>query len=190
LFDRPFYRTRQFLGAFRPTVESAERTDARVLLGERLWPLFESMKPRDQRHSLDVFHVLKDQGDHDQDLLMAALLHDVGKGRLAAANVRLWHRVVYVLLGAGPPGLLRRVANGRGGLGSDKGRADAVLVQPGDGGIAHGDQPIRVISPRRSDGHARRAAAQHRGSFRKQRAQAVAFQKLADGIRGQFASEQ
>jgi len=118
LFDRPFYRTRQFLGAFRPTVESAERTDARVLLGERLWPLFESMKPRDQRHSLDVFHVLKDQGDHDQDLLMAALLHDVGKGRLAAANVRLWHRVVYVLLGAGPPGLLRRVANGRGGLGA------------------------------------------------------------------------
>jgi putative nucleotidyltransferase with HDIG domain len=118
LFRQPIYRTRQFLGAIRPTVESDERDATRILLGESLWPLFESMKARDQRHSLDVFHALKDQGDHDEELLMAALLHDIGKGRLAAANVRLWHRVAYVLLGATTPALLRRVANGRGGLGA------------------------------------------------------------------------
>jgi len=118
LFRQPFYRTRQFLGALRPTVESHERDDAAALLGEGLWPLFESMTARDQRHSLDVLRTLTDQNHHDKDLLLAALLHDVGKGRLAAANVRLWHRVVYVLLGAWMPRLLCRVANGRGGLGA------------------------------------------------------------------------
>jgi putative nucleotidyltransferase with HDIG domain len=118
LFKRPFYRTRQFVGALRPRVESDERTDARRLLGERLWPVFESMNARDQRHSLDVFRVLEDKDEQDEDLLMAALLHDVGKGRLAGANIRLWHRVAYVVLGAGAPWALRGLANGRRGLGA------------------------------------------------------------------------
>ena len=117
MFERPLYRTRQFLGALRPHVEDGERREAVALLGERLWPLFESMSARDQRHSLDVFRLLKNQGRRDEDLLMTALLHDVGKGRLAGANVRLWHRVAYVLL-SGAPWALKRLVNGRGGLGA------------------------------------------------------------------------
>ena len=118
LFERPLYRTRQFLAALRPTVEGNERRDAAELLGKRLWPLFESMKTRDQRHSLDVLRTLKSHDRHDEDLLMAALLHDVGKGRLAGANVRLWHRVAYVLLRAGAPWMLDRASSRRSGLGA------------------------------------------------------------------------
>ena len=116
MFDRPLYRTRQFFGAFRPRLQADERAAAAAFLGDRLWSLFESMNTRDQRHSIDTFRLLKGQGCVDSDLLSAALLHDVGKGRLAGARVRLWHRVVYVLLAAGAPPLYRRLTNGRGGL--------------------------------------------------------------------------
>lgn len=116
MFSRPLYRTRQFFGAFRPHIENSERGEAAALLGDRLWTLFESMGKRDQRHSIDTFRLLKEQGCADRELLTAGLLHDIGKGRLAGARVRLWHRVVYVLLATGAPPLLRHVTNGRGGL--------------------------------------------------------------------------
>jgi putative nucleotidyltransferase with HDIG domain len=116
LFNRPLYRTRQFFGSLRPRFQDNERAEAAALLGNRLWPLFESMSARDQRHSIDTFRLLREQRCVDVELLSAALLHDIGKGRLAGARVRLWHRVVYVLLAAGAPPLLRRLTNGRGGL--------------------------------------------------------------------------
>jgi len=128
LFERPLYRTRQFLGALKPRIGDGERTEAAELLGERLWPLFESMSDRDQRHSLDVCRILKEQGCRDENLLMAALLHDAGKGRLAGVRVRLWHRVAHVLLTTGASAALRRLANGRGGLAALHRHADRGAV--------------------------------------------------------------
>lgn len=107
---RPLYRTRQVLGALRPRISADERAEAAALLGERLLALFDSMAPRDQRHCLDVYLALRRQGCQDGDVLVAALLHDAGKG----ARVRLWQRVAYVLLEAASPRLLERVGDGWG----------------------------------------------------------------------------
>jgi hypothetical protein len=116
LFERPAYRTRQLIGALKPRIERSERSEAEQLLGPKLSALFESMSKRDQRHSLDVYRILKDQGHTDRDLLVASLLHDSGKAAVAGVKVRLWHRIAYVLLGTGAPWALRRLARGRGGL--------------------------------------------------------------------------
>ena len=116
MFERPLYRTRQLIGGLGAKVEDSQRSDATQLLGPALLPLFESMSARDQRHSLSVYRKLRDQGHRDSDLLVASLLHDCGKGRLAGVKVRLWHRITYVLLGAGAPWALRKLTDGRGGL--------------------------------------------------------------------------
>ena len=118
MLSRPGYRARQFFAALQPRIEQSERDEVAGVLGGELVTLFESMSVRDQRHCCDVYNLLRRNGCDDRDILMAALLHDAGKGGLSGANVRLWHRVVYVLLAASAPSLLRRLAVGRGGLAS------------------------------------------------------------------------
>jgi len=116
LFERQVYRTQQLIGALNPRIDDRERSEAARLLGCELWPLFESMSKWDQRHSLDVYRTLKMQGHTDSDLLIASLLHDAGKAAPAGVEVRVWHRIAYVLLEAGAPWALRRLARGRGRL--------------------------------------------------------------------------
>jgi hypothetical protein len=53
---------------------------ARIASPEQL-QLFRSMHPADQRHGLAVYRALRAQGAIEPDLLLAALLHDAGKGR-------------------------------------------------------------------------------------------------------------
>ena len=109
---RAVYRGRQFFGALRPQIDASLRMEALGPLRESERQLFEAMTRRDQQHCLEVYRRLRAQGHDDHDLLTAALLHDIGKGRVA-----LWHRVAYVLLEAGAPGLLARLAapgEGRG----------------------------------------------------------------------------
>ncbi len=102
---RALYRSRQFFGSLRPRVDADLRTEAFRLLREPERALFETMTPRDQQHCLDVYRRLRQEGHDDHHLLVAGLLHDVGKGRIA-----LWHRVAYVLLEAWAPSLLDRLA--------------------------------------------------------------------------------
>lgn len=99
--SRMFYRGRQLFGSLRPRVEPALRDEAFALLSEPERQLFDSMTPRDQQHCIDVYRRLRERHD-DRDLLVAALLHDCGKGQIA-----LWHRVAYVLLASTAPSLLR-----------------------------------------------------------------------------------
>jgi hypothetical protein len=107
---RSLYRSRQFFRSVGASIDDDERAEVARLLTEGQRRLFFSMTARDQRHSLDVLHVLLRQDQTDRHLLSAALLHDVGKGR-----IRLWHRVAYVLIRAASPGLLRKLASSESG---------------------------------------------------------------------------
>ncbi|MFQ5811934.1 MAG: hypothetical protein ACE5I2_01895 [Anaerolineae bacterium] len=86
------------------------------LLSEYLTPpqaeLFQRMPRCDQRHGLDVFYALRRRQHHDHDLLAAALLHDVGK---IGGWLRLWHRVLIVLIEAIGPQVLDRLATEKPG---------------------------------------------------------------------------
>lgn len=94
---RPVYRIRQFAAGFRARIDRCDRGHVQDCLGEKQW-LFYTMTIRDQRHCLDVFYHLRKSGCSDENLLSAALLHDVGKG-----NVRMWHRAAYVVLSRAAP---------------------------------------------------------------------------------------
>jgi hypothetical protein len=89
--SRPLYRTRQVLHALRPRIEPTELDFAREVLSEREAALFFAMERRDQRHALEVASRLREHTD-DHDLLVAALLHDCGKGA-----VPVWLRILNVL---------------------------------------------------------------------------------------------
>jgi hypothetical protein len=113
----PLYRARQVGWALRPGVGDAERTEAREVLDERLFALFEAMDAADQRHCIDVYRAARSAGCEDQEVLTAALIHDCGKAASAEdGRVRLWHRVAYVVLGTVAPRVLRRLARRPGGL--------------------------------------------------------------------------
>lgn len=105
MLRRARYRASQFFGALRVRLDDGELEGARALLGECAWALFRSMDPRDQRHGLDVWRMLRTDAANDRDLQIAALLHDCGKGRQS-----VWTRVAHVILQSVAPGLERRIA--------------------------------------------------------------------------------
>lgn len=74
-------------------VSDAEHDELATWLSDRQLALFDSMHRADQRHGLDVEQVLRHEGRHDPDLLLAALLHDCSKG----SEVGLPHRVAWSL---------------------------------------------------------------------------------------------
>lgn len=91
--DRARYRVRQFTRGLRPHLSATEVAEARSRLSKAEFDLFLNAQPRDRRHSMDLYRVLQRQGAADA-MLVAALVHDVGKGRIAT-----WHRVAFVVFG-------------------------------------------------------------------------------------------
>jgi hypothetical protein len=113
LLSRITYRVRQLGRTLSPTVSREEVAAAQAALGPQLFPLFAAMQATDQRHCLDVYELLRHDGETDPDILQAALIHDAGKGGEAAPHIRTWHRVAYVLL---PDRLVDRITGGNGGF--------------------------------------------------------------------------
>jgi HD-like signal output (HDOD) protein len=106
------HRLGQFFGALRPHVSAADRAEAYSYLAPDEQRLFETMMLRDQQHGIAAFrHVHAAGAAEDPHLLVAALLHDCGKGRVA-----IWQRVAHVLLGVAAPGLRRRIASEHGAV--------------------------------------------------------------------------
>jgi putative nucleotidyltransferase with HDIG domain len=118
------YRVRQFIRAAGAWVvpEQENHELAQRYLSPEALALFQAMPRYDQGHAISVASTLYAQGQRDPDLLVAALLHDIGKTVQALEpsslhsvprSVRLWHRVAVVLLRAFWPGLLATLAQDR-----------------------------------------------------------------------------
>ncbi len=106
--DRVLYRVRQFFLALWATADPKEIEQARLALTTAQMSLFVGMHPSEQAHALSVYRQLVDQGETSPDLLVAALLHDVGKSH---SPLRLWERVLIVLAKVIIPAQFRRWGN-------------------------------------------------------------------------------
>jgi hypothetical protein len=85
-------KVRQFRSHVRARVAPAERAALAGWVTPDQLALFDSMHVADRRHGLDVVDTLREQRVTDQDVLLAGLLHDAGKGRTG-----VWPRVAYSL---------------------------------------------------------------------------------------------
>lgn len=110
--DRILYRTRQFWQALGATLTSEDLDLVRAVLTPPQLALFERLQPNEQAHSLRVLRSLLDQGEDHPDLLVAALLHDVGKSRFP---LNIWQRVLIVLVNAVFPHFAPRLGSASGG---------------------------------------------------------------------------
>jgi len=82
---------------------------AAAVLTPPLMALFRKMRRSEQQHSINVLRTLQARGYSDPALMVAALLHDVGKTRAA---YHLWDRVLVVLVKAAFPNRARRWGQG------------------------------------------------------------------------------
>lgn len=93
-WTRVRYRVAQFFTTFWTSFRPVDFAYAARSLDADLLRLFQRMPRAEQHHGIAICRALEAQGHTDSDLLVAALLHDVGK---IQAPPRLWDRVIAVL---------------------------------------------------------------------------------------------
>lgn len=99
-------QVRQQLGFVAPLTGEDYEEAARVLPSSAALSLFCTMSPADQQHALRVCRGLQSHGCTNEDMLAAALLHDIGK---AHNRVPFWTRPAIVLGKKLAPQLLSRL---------------------------------------------------------------------------------
>jgi hypothetical protein len=143
---------------FRSHVTARVGVDERAGLVDRISPaqmaLFESMHIADQRHGLDVAATLRAEGVTEDDVVLAGLLHDAGKG-----HVGVWPRVAYSLgqrYGTWVWTVASVLPGWRRALRTLRDHAEASATLAGDAGcsartvelIRHQDAPIDPVAGR------------------------------------------
>ncbi len=107
---RALYRARQFAAALSPRFSPRRLAAAAQVLTPGQLLLFRSLPSQDQAHGLRVLDELTREGEHDPDLLAAALLHDVGKLR---CPLTVWERAFVVVAQRFFPGAVARWGQGQ-----------------------------------------------------------------------------
>jgi hypothetical protein len=114
VFGRIAYRIGQVGRGLVPGVPARDRALAAAILTEPQFAAFRLLDPADQRHALRVVRLLLAAGARDPDLIVAGLLHDLGKvDARGEGRVLLIHRVAKVLLVRLLPGLWVRLGDTR-----------------------------------------------------------------------------
>ena len=96
MINRIGYRIRQFRQSFKPALSQNDLDRLRLYLSPVEIVLFTKMPAPDQIHSISVLNSVMVTGEKDEDLIKAALLHDIGKG---LHRLRRWERVFAVVIG-------------------------------------------------------------------------------------------
>ncbi len=99
------YRLRQFWLTIFVRADPVEIERVKFILNARQMELFSQLQPAEKAHAVELVRKLKEQGENQPDLLVAALLHDIGKLRYILNPVE---RSMIVLAQAVSPGLARR----------------------------------------------------------------------------------
>ena len=122
------YRIKQGVRALFAWARPVDLSAAEAILTPAQMALFRRMRRSEQQHSLRVVEALRARGQDQPDLLVAGLLHDVGKSR---APIGLVGRTLVVLVRRFAPALYRRWGRGeaRGWLTARAARAFVVAEQ-------------------------------------------------------------
>ena len=108
--ERVTSRVYRFIRAVRPGLSNIDRAIAEEWLSPEQLALFLTQSEADQRHAIAVARLLLTSGLAGRDLIVAALLHDVGK---RGARFTPAHRTLIVILESYAPRLLQWLSRGR-----------------------------------------------------------------------------